>query len=107
MLRYEEDLKLYWEEYLKTLINVENEREETDMINKTEGPEHYVTREGVKMVLSKMSNGKACGPLEVRAELLKCLGEYGIDLLHDIIKDVWNRGNLSRNKADGTFNEGH
>ena len=94
------------EEYSKTLVNVENEREENNMINKTKGPVQEVTREEVKMPLSKTSSRKACGPSEVSAELLKGLGDYGMDLLHDIIKDVRNRGKLSRNKTDGTCNEG-
>ena len=46
--------------HFKTLTKVENEREETDMINKTEGLVQDVTRKEVKMALSKMSNGKAC-----------------------------------------------
>ena len=35
-------------EYFKTLMNVENERVETNKINKTEGPVQDVTREYVK-----------------------------------------------------------
>ena len=57
------------------LMNVENEREETDMINKTEWLVQDVTRKEVKMALSKTSNGKACGSSEVSAELLKALSE--------------------------------
>ena len=46
-------------------MNVENEREETYMINKT----YRIPTEEVKMALSKMSrpNGKACRPSEVSA----------------------------------------
>ena len=54
------------------------------MINKTGGPAHDVTREKVKTAVRKMSNEKAYGPSEMIAELLKALGEYGIDWLHDI-----------------------
>ena len=64
------------------------------MINKTEGPVHDVTRKEVKMSLRKISNRKTCRPSEVSAELLKALGEYGIDWLYDIMKDVWNTGNI-------------
>ena len=40
-----------------------------------------------------MSKVKACGPSEVNAELYRQfqIGEYGIDFLHGIVKDVWNR----------------
>ena len=72
-------------------MNVENEREETDTINKTEGSLLYVTREEMKIAQSKMSKGKYCGASEVSAELLNVLGIY---LLHFIMKDVWNRGNI-------------
>ena len=75
-------------------MKVENEREETDMINKTECPVKGVTREEVNMALSKTSNGKACRPSEVSAVLLKAVGEYGIYWIHVIMKDVWNRGKV-------------
>ena len=45
---YKEYLKLLRVAHFETLMNVENEREETDMINKTEGPVQDVTREEVK-----------------------------------------------------------
>ena len=72
-------------------MKVERERDETDMINKTELLVNDVTRKEVKMALSKMSNGKTCRPTEVNAVLLKAVGEYGIYWIHDIMKDVWNR----------------
>ena len=37
VLRDDDGLKLIWVEHFKTLMNVENEREETNMINMTEG----------------------------------------------------------------------
>ena len=37
---------------------------------------------------------KHSGPSELSAELLKALGKYGIDWLHDTMKDVWNTGNI-------------
>ena len=63
----------YRVEHFKTLMNVENEREESEKINKTEGPIQDVTREEVKMALGKMSNEKACRPSDVSADLLKPL----------------------------------
>ena len=66
------------------------------MINKTGGPAHDATREKVKTAVRKMSNEKAYGPSEMSAELLKALGEYGIEWLHYVMKDVW-----SRNIPDG------
>ena len=56
-----------WEEYVKTLVNLKNERVETDMINKTEGPIHDVTKEDVKPALSQMSNVKPGAPSDVSA----------------------------------------
>ena len=83
----------------------------------------------MKIALNKTSYGKACGPSEVSAALLRSPGEYGIDWFPDTTKDVWNRGKitdswinsgtnvqakrrcygvweLSRNEADGACNEG-
>ena len=81
------------------------------------------------MTLNKTSNGKACGPSEVSAELPRSLGEYGLDWSPETTKDAWNRGNitdygwinsgtnvqvkrrcygvwkLSKNEADGTCYE--
>ena len=57
-------------------MNVDNEREETDMINKTECPVRDATRTELKMELNKNTNGKACGPSEVSAEQPNALREY-------------------------------
>ena len=64
------------------------------MINDTEGPVQDVTREEVKIALSKTSNRKACGPSDVSAELLKALGKYGIVWLHD--KGLMEQGKETR-----------
>ena len=55
LLRDEKDLKLISVEHFKTLMNVENERHLTEMINTSEGPVHDVTSEDVNIALSKMS----------------------------------------------------
>ena len=76
------------------LVDVQNERGETTMVNKTERLAQDVTREEVEIALSEMSNGKACGPSEVSAELLKAPAEFGMYWLHDITNDVRNWGKI-------------
>ena len=90
---YKKYLKLLRVAHFETLMNLENEREETDMINKTEGPVQDVTREEVNMALSKITNGKACRSSEVKA-----LGKYGTYCLHAIQegqrKDGWRESQM-------------
>ena len=76
--------------------------QETKMVNKTEGLVQDVSRDELRIALGKMSSGKANGPSELSAELLKALGEYGIDWLHDTMKDVWNTGNIPDGWRNGT-----
>ena len=64
-------------------ISMHIERKRVEMIRRVGSG---FTREKVKTAC-KMSSGKS-GPSEVRVEVLKELGECGIDWLHDIMKDM-------------------
>ncbi|XP_068245395.1 uncharacterized protein [Palaemon carinicauda] len=45
-------------------------------------------REEIKVALSQMKNGKATGPDEIPVEIFKCLGEFGEDMLWDLMKNM-------------------
>ncbi|XP_068238373.1 uncharacterized protein [Palaemon carinicauda] len=45
-------------------------------------------REEIKVVLSKMKNGKLTGPDEIQEEVWKCLWEFVVDMLWDLMKKI-------------------
>ena len=49
-----------------------------------EGLTQGISRDEVKIAISRMKNGKATGMDGIPVEVWKCLGEEGIDMLWDL-----------------------
>ena len=64
------------------------------MRSEAEGPENDAIGEEWKIILNITNSGKDCGAPEVNVDLLKVLGECGINWLRDVIKDSRFRENL-------------
>ena len=82
------DIQSRWKQYFERLLNEENER-----LIRGEGVPNYgltreIEREEVKWALNRMKDGKATGPDEIPAEAWKSLGEFGIDMLWDLMKKI-------------------
>ena len=54
-----------------------------------------IDRDEVKFALGKMKNGKATGPDEIPVEVWKCLGEFGIDMLWDLMKKIHRKEKMT------------
>ena len=54
-----------------------------------EGPVHEISREEVKNAIEKIKKGKAPGCSGLPIDLIKHLGESGVDMTHEILKRVW------------------
>ena len=67
----EENLKKRWKEYMEKLLNEENEWDELVDADKIEGPEIEISKDEVRKAIKKMKNGKAGGPSEFVADMLK------------------------------------
>ena len=80
-----------WKGYFDKLLNEENPRSIFDdgVPNKwlTQG----ISRNEVKVAISRMKNGKATGMEGIPVEVWKCLGEEGIDMLWDLMKGIYEQ----------------
>ena len=83
VLSKEESIIARWKEYFKKLLNEENPRRIIGDGNPNERIVRDISREEFKKALDKMKKGKAVGPDGIPAEVWKCLGGVGIDILWD------------------------
>jgi len=83
-----EEIKERWRQYFSLLINTKNKRKELEEADKIEGPISHITREEVKKQLEKMKNGKAAGPDEFSMEIVKKLGDLGLDCITAVLREV-------------------
>ena len=89
MLTDEIKIKERWREYFSNLLNVENAREQLAKVLAVVGPVQEISREDVKKATESMKKGKAVGCSGLLIDLIKHLGECGVDMIHEILKKVW------------------
>ncbi|XP_068242147.1 uncharacterized protein [Palaemon carinicauda] len=82
------DIKGRWKQYFERLLNEENPRSIIVDENPNFGMVRDINREEIKITLSKMKNGKAMGPDEIPVEVCICLGEFGADMLRDLMQKI-------------------
>ena len=82
-------IKERWREYFSNLLNVENAREQLGEVPAVEVPVQEISREEVKKAIESMKKGKAAGCSGLPIDLIKHLGESGVDMTHEILKRVW------------------
>ena len=84
----EEDRAKIWKEYMKKIINEENEWEhmvETDLV---EGTVKKVVRDEIVEAMQSMKSGKATGPSEVNVETIVASGEVGMKVMMELCQRV-------------------
>ena len=91
MIRKERDILIRWKDYLEKLLNEENERLIRDDGEPNDQFAGEVTRQEVERALEKMKNGKSIGPDGIPVEVWKVLGEEGVDMLHQLIKEIMEK----------------
>ena len=89
MLTDEVKIKERWREYFSNLLNVENARKQLGEVPAVEGPVQEISREEVKKAVESTKKGKAAGCSGLPIDLIKHLGESGVDMMHEIPKRVW------------------
>ena len=89
MLTDEVKIKERWREYFSNLLNVVNAREQLGEVPAVEGPVQEISREEVKKAVESRKKGKAAGCSGLPVDLIKHLGESGVDMMHEILKRVW------------------
>ncbi|KAI5724883.1 hypothetical protein M8J77_008337 [Diaphorina citri] len=87
VLQEHDQIRDRWKQYFENLLNEENPREIFEN-GEANGLVRDIGREEVVKAVKKMNNGKAVGADQIPAEVWKCLGEEGIDLLWGLVKKV-------------------
>ncbi|KAI5735640.1 hypothetical protein M8J77_020866 [Diaphorina citri] len=103
VIRKEEDIKYRWREYFEKLLNEENHRSIFEDGIPNHGITEEISRDEVAQALKKMKNGKSTGPDEISVEAWKCLGEYGIDMLCDLMNQVLNEERMPNEWRDSVI----
>lgn len=95
ILREEGQIMSRWQEYFEELLEVGRDRQERkELIEKeitAQGEQEEISRDEIKEAISRLKNGKAAGYDKIRPEQLKCLGETGITVLHQLLNMIWRQ----------------
>ena len=85
-----------WKGYFDKLLNEENTRSNFDDGVPNKGLTQGISRNEVKLAISRMKNGKATGMDGIPVEVWTCLGEEGIDMLWDLMKGYTSKRKYQR-----------
>ena len=84
------EIKIKWRwRYFSNVLKVENAREELGEVPAVEGPVQEASRAEVKKAIESIKKGKAAESSGLPIDLIKHLGESGVDMMHAILKRVW------------------
>ena len=101
VLQEAEDISARWEEYIQELFH-EDQLEEDCLPDHTEtGPS--ILKSEIRWALQKMRAGKAAGPDGVYTEMLKALGEDGIEVLWNVTNAVYETGKFPKEMLKSIF----
>jgi len=79
-------------EHFKELLNTEsNEKEQVDQNIEASAQEQCIEEPNIQVreVIRELRNNKAPGGDNISAELVKCGGDKLIQIIYELIKDVW------------------
>ena len=65
-----------------------------------EGLTQGISRNEVKVAISRMKNGKATGMDWIPVEVWKCLGEEGIDMLWNVMQVIYEQEKIPTNGVE-------
>lgn len=102
LLFEEEKIKERWEEYIGELYD-DPDRDEPPLkfTHPLSGPE--ISKDEIEHALQQMRNGKATGPDEIPIEVIKALGESGIDALYILFNNIYNNGQIPEDMCKSVF----
>ena len=92
-----------WKGYFDKLLNEENPRSIFGDGVPNEGLTQGISRNEVKVVVSRMKNGKATGMDGIPVEVWKCLGEEGIDMLCDLMQGIYEQETIPTEWRDSVI----
>lgn len=81
-----------WAEYFEQLLNGEYPEEIFDCIQEPPNNYEYVTPtiQEVKIQIKRLKNNKSPDEVGIQGEILKCVDETMIEMIHKLIEKIWN-----------------
>ena len=101
VLQETHDIANRWEEYVKDLLDDDQDPEEIIFNHGDTGP--IILKSEVRWAFNKMKNGKSSGPDGVYTEMIKALEEEGIELLWKLISQVYETGVFPKEMLKSIF----
>ena len=92
-----------WKGYFDKLLNEENPRSIFDDGVPNKGLTQGISRNEVKVAISRMKNGEATGMDGIPVEVWKCLGEEGIDMPWDLMKGIYEQEKIPTELRDSVI----
>ena len=92
-----------WKGYFDKVLNEENPRSIFYDGVPNKGLTQGISRNEVKVAISRMKNGKATGMDGIPVEVWKCLGEEGIDILWDLMKGIYEQEKIPTEWRDSVI----
>ena len=89
-----------WTEYISVLFN--DERGDMPSIRKNMTGSRILQSE-VQVAVKKMKNDKAVSTDRLAVELIKSIGDFGIDKLTNMLKEIYESGNIPAELSKSIF----
>uniref|UniRef100_A0A8D9DVR2 Craniofacial development protein 2 n=1 Tax=Cacopsylla melanoneura TaxID=428564 RepID=A0A8D9DVR2_9HEMI len=93
--------KQIWEEYVRELF--EDQREENEYNSEDDETGPPILKEEVRCAIEAAKNGKAAGPDEISADVLKLIDEQHLDLITALFNSIYVTGRLPQEWLESTF----
>ena len=95
-----EEVLSRWREYISELF-ADERLKRTNVIYNDEGPK--IMTEEVKAAIGKMKNRKAVGDDGISVEMIKALGDFGVEKITDIANRIYDTGEVTNQMCKSTF----
>ena len=92
-----------WKVYFDKLLNEENPRSIIDDGVPNGGLPQGISRNEVKVAISRMKKGNATGMDGIPVEVWKCLGEEGIDMQWDLMQGIQEQEKIPTEWTDSVI----
>ena len=96
-----EDVARRLSEYLGQLFNDFRTNEEFTSLNALSGPP--IIKDEIRWALHKSKTNKAAGPDEVVTEMLKALGDTGVNILHSLVNKIYDSDEIPNDMLKSVF----
>ena len=89
-----------WSEYIEELYN--DDRYERKIIKDNFGGP-TILKDEIRSAIKQMKTGKALGPDEIATETIEAVEEFGVDILYDLLNEIYNTGIIPEDMFKSIF----